>query len=127
LTLIRHKDRPVKNGYYSKVTDSRKIVTPEVGATAFSLYEQTLPPGGYIVLHYHDYEESLTFLTGRVQVTVNGEVTEVEAGTTLFIPPGVQHSVHNEGDEPARLIAVHASRTPKVLYPNGLPEPVDWS
>ena len=79
------------------------------------------------MLHSHDYEESLTFLTGRVQVTVEGEQSDVEAVTTLFIPPGIEHSVRNDGKEPARLIAVHATSEPKVIYPNGLPEPVKWS
>lgn len=127
MPIIRHKDRPAKNGYYSKVTDSRKIITSEVGAKTFSLYEQTLPPGGYIVLHYHNYEESLTFLTGRVKIMIEDKVEEIEAETTVFIAPGVQHSIRNEGDEPARLIAVHGCDTPRVLYPDGLPEPVDWS
>ena len=124
--IISHHDVPKKNGYYSKVTESRNIVTPKIGATSFSLYEQTLPLDGYIVAHYHDYEESLTFLSGRVQIVLDGETFTAEARATVFIPPQTVHSVRNVGNFPALLIAVHGTSNPRVLYPDGPPNPVRW-
>ena len=126
MTIILHEDLPATIGYYSKVTESRKIVTKDIGAQTFSLYEQTIPPGGYIVNHLHTYEESLTFIAGQVIVTINGKTTEVNADATIFIPPNTQHSIKNDSDQPARLIAVHAPSEPKVIYPDGHPVPVKW-
>ena len=59
-------------------------------------------------------------------VTIGEESTEVEAEVTIFIPPMTKHSVQNSGAEPARLIAVHGTAVPSVIYPNGRPEPVQW-
>ncbi|NEQ12238.1 MAG: cupin domain-containing protein [Moorea sp. SIO4E2] len=124
--ILPHKNIPAQNGFYSKVTDNRLIKSDSAGAQTFTLQTQTIPPGGYIALHYHAYEESLTFLSGRVTVTIGEKTTEVEAEVTIFIPPHTNHSVQNNGAKPARLIAVHGTAEPSVIYPNGRPEPVEW-
>lgn len=124
--ILPHKNIVAKDGYYSKVTENRLLKSAEASAQTFSLQTQTIPPGGYIVMHCHPYEESLTFLSGRVSVTIGNETTEVEAEATVFIPPHTKHSVHNNGTEPARLIAVHGTAEPSVIYPDGTPEPVKW-
>ena len=125
MPIIRHTDQPTTKGYYSKIIN-RKIVTSEVGAKSCVIWEQIIPPGGYIVPHYHEFEETLTFLTGRVQVSIGNESYQVEADTTVFIPPHLVHDVVNQGDEPVRLIALLMSAEPKVIYPNGVPQPVTW-
>lgn len=102
------------------------IVTDKVGTESCTIWEQIIPPGGYIVPHYHEFEETLIFLSGHVQVTIEGESYQIEANTTVFIPPRLTHSVLNQSDEPARLIALLISVDPKVIYPNGFPEPVVW-
>ena len=126
MMIVPHKNIPAKNGYYSKVTDNRLIQNESAGAKTFTLQTQTIPPGGYITLHCHEYEESLTFLSGQVTVTVGEKSTEIEAEATIFIPPMANHSVQNNGTEPARLIAVHGTAVPSVIYPNDHPEPVQW-
>ncbi|MEM8858556.1 MAG: cupin domain-containing protein [Chloroflexota bacterium] len=124
--VLSHSEIPARDGYYSKIINNRMLKTSEVGAASFCLQEQIIPPGGYIVSHSHPYEESLTFLSGRVTVTINDETAEVEAAVTIFIPPHTIHSVINQGSEPAKLIAVHGTNTPEVVYPDGTPEPVKW-
>ncbi len=75
---------------------------------------------------YHEFEEALTFLSGCVQVTLGDESHQIEAGTTVFIRPYLKHSVLNQGDEAAKLIALLMSVDPKVIYPDDLPKPVRW-
>ncbi|MBK8902797.1 MAG: cupin domain-containing protein [Anaerolineaceae bacterium] len=125
MPVIRHAQQPATKGYYSKIIN-RQIVTSAVGATSFVLWEQVIPPGGYIVPHYHEVEEALTFLSGSVQVTMGDEHYQVEAGTTVFIRPFLKHSVLNRGDEPTKLIALVMSADAEVIYPDGFPEPVIW-
>ena len=124
--IIKHQDIESTRGYYSKVTNSKKIVTKKSGATTFQLWEQTLPLGGYITPHTHEFEESLTFLTGEAVVRLDGEEAIIGPDTTIFIPAGILHEVRNNGDEPVRLIAVLAHPEPKVIYPAGPPNPVSW-
>ena len=126
MLVIRHQDQPWVKGYYSKIL-SRKIVTSAVGAQSFELWEQIIPAGGYIVPHYHHFEESITFLSGRVVVTLAEETIPVEAGSTLFVPTGVIHGIRNDGREDVRLLAFLATSKPEVSYPGEKPDSVDWS
>ena len=102
----------------SNIPGARIITGRTCGAEQMELWEQYMPPGGVIPLHYHDCEESLTFLSGEVEVTLGEERHRVGADTTVFVPEGVLHEVRNVGKEPARLIAVFARAAPAVLYPD---------
>ena len=127
MTLIQHNQLPPKRGYFSKILN-RKIVTKELGAKSFAMWDQTIPPGGYIVPHYHDFEETLTFLNGSpgLQIVIDHEVHQIETVTTVFVPPGCVHSVKNESTGPVRLLAFLATETPKVIYVDENPSPVKW-
>ena len=112
MSIIRHADQTDIRGY-------RQIVTSAVGATTCTLWDQTIPPGGAITPHYHESEETLTFLIGTVEVTLGDQTMLVDADTTVFIPAGALHGVRNHGSEPARLIAFFPTVEPKVIYPDG--------
>ncbi len=100
----------------SNIPGARIITAGTCGATQMELWEQYMPPGGEIPRHYHDCEESLTFLSGEVEVTLGEESHRVGADTTVFVPEGVLHGVRNVGEVPVRLIAVFARAAPAVLY-----------
>ena len=102
----------------SSIPGARIITARTCGATQMELWEQYMPPGGVIPLHYHDCEESLTFLSGEVEVTLGEEIHRVGADTTVFVPEGALHGVRNVGDVPVRLIAVFARAMPAILYPD---------
>ena len=100
----------------SNIPGARIITAGTCGATQMELWEQYMPPGGEIPRHYHDCEESLTFLSGEVEVTLGEERHRVGADTTVFVPEGVLHGVRNVGEVPVRLIAVFARAAPAILY-----------
>ena len=125
MSIIRHADQPAGKGYYSKIIN-RKIVGRETGAATCTIWEQVIPSGGYITPHTHDFEETLTFLAGRAEVTLAGKTYQVTATTTVFIRPHLLHSVRNLGDEPVRLLAVLVTAEPNVIYPDGPPAPAVW-
>ena len=101
----------------SNIPGARIITGRICGATQMELWEQYMPPGGVIPLHFHDCEESLTFLSGEVEVTLGEECHRVGADTTVFVPEGELHGVRNVGEVPVRLIAVFARAAPAILYP----------
>ena len=127
MTIIYHNQIPPKRGYYSKILN-RKVVSNDVGAKTCEVWDQTIPPGGYIVPHYHDFEETLTFLNGSsgLQITIDHEVHQIETEATVFIPPGCVHSVQNQSSDPVRLLAFLVSEKPKVIYIDENPLPVEW-
>ncbi len=64
-----------------------------------------LAPGA--AMHRHSTEENeefLVFLQGQVRVLLGSESLVLEAGQVLYIPPQMEHEVHNEGAEEARYI-----------------------
>lgn len=108
MTIIRHGDQPVTLGY-------RQIIGKATGAHSSTLWDQILPPDACIVAHHHEVEETLTFLNGPVEVTMNGQTQMVGANSSVFIPAGVIHQVRNISHEEIHLLAFFPTIEPKVI------------
>jgi mannose-6-phosphate isomerase-like protein (cupin superfamily) len=62
------------------------------------------PPG-----HAHAAEDDAFYiLEGELTFTVEGEEVVAGPGTFVLVPPGVHHTFANRGDEPVRLVNIHA-------------------
>jgi quercetin dioxygenase-like cupin family protein len=85
---------------------SQHIVTSEVGATSIFLGQQWLQPGDHVRLHTHPCEESVMFLTGSGEATLDGEIVGFGPGTSLFFPAGVVHGFRNTGTDTLHVIIV---------------------
>jgi mannose-6-phosphate isomerase-like protein (cupin superfamily) len=76
----------------------------------FSLMERTLPPNGRRPLPHRHVAASEAFfvLDGTVTFVVDG--TEMQGGSNdfLLVPRGAAHTFGNGGDEPGRLLVLHA-------------------
>jgi mannose-6-phosphate isomerase-like protein (cupin superfamily) len=60
-------------------------------------------------LHYHERaENAYIVLEGNLEITVEGVSQVVGPNGVAWIPPGLEHSVGNVGDAPARLIEIYA-------------------
>ena len=126
MAIIPHNIHTYKKGYYSKII-GRKLVTPAVGSQSCQVWEQIIPPDGYITHHYHDFEETITLLTGCANVQIGNIQESVSAPATLFIPSHTIHSLTNKYKEPVYLLAFLATSEAKVLYPNdNVLVPVVW-
>jgi mannose-6-phosphate isomerase-like protein (cupin superfamily) len=66
--------------------------------TAQSLAEATLEPDQATQRHYHLRSEEIYFVTkGSGSLEVDGETRRVRPGDSVLIPPGVWHTVENDG------------------------------
>jgi mannose-6-phosphate isomerase-like protein (cupin superfamily) len=76
----------------------------------FSLMERTLPPGGRMPpAHVHaGNEEAYFVLDGVVEFHVGDDVFDGTRGTFVLVSAGESHTFGNTGDEPARLLVLHA-------------------
>src|SRR6266567_73249 len=115
MTIVRHADQPETDGY-------RQIIGKATGAHATTLWDQTLPPDAVIASHYHECEETLTFLSGPVEVIINGETFLVEANSSVFIPAQTVHQVRNVAEGEVRLLAFFPTIEPRVVA-SSLPPP----
>ena len=50
-------------------------------------------------------EEIIYMLSGELKVYAHGECTTLEPGQTALIPPGVRHTIVNDGWEPVTYLA----------------------
>jgi mannose-6-phosphate isomerase-like protein (cupin superfamily) len=76
----------------------------------FSLMERTLPPGGQRPPpHRHtNCSEAYFVLDGLVSITVEDEDLTVGPEGFVLIPRGTAHTFGNAGEDPARLLVLHA-------------------
>jgi mannose-6-phosphate isomerase-like protein (cupin superfamily) len=69
------------------------------------------PPGSEQPVHEHDGKEQVyVIVRGSGTMTVGDERRDVAAGTLVFVPPGMGHSIRNDG--PDMLIYVSATAPP---------------
>jgi mannose-6-phosphate isomerase-like protein (cupin superfamily) len=78
---------------------------PSGNAAQQSLAEATVPPGGETVEHYHRTTEEIYLFTGGAgRMRLGDEETDVRAGDTVVIRPGVRHKLWNAGPDPLVLL-----------------------
>ena len=67
-----------------------------------------VPAGESFRCHRHDPAEVYYILRGAGSVEVGDVHHDVSAGSSVFIPGGHRHGIHNPGDEPLELFYVLA-------------------
>jgi mannose-6-phosphate isomerase-like protein (cupin superfamily) len=76
----------------------------------FSLMERTVPPHGRRPLpHRHvNCSEAFWVLDGTITFVLDGVESHGRRDDFLLVPRGAGHTFGNDGDEPARLLVLHA-------------------
>jgi quercetin dioxygenase-like cupin family protein len=92
----------------------RPFVTAEDGAERLVAGVVTFPAGGDSIPHTHNAEEEVLYVvSGRGALVCDGVAHELEPGSFVFVPPGVEHFVRNHGNEPITLF--YAFSPPVVI------------
>ncbi len=67
-----------------------------------------LAVGGSIGTHVHELETETAFvLAGAGLLRLGDAEAAVQPGAGVSVPPGLYHSLHNTGDVPLELLAMH--------------------
>lgn len=85
-------DVPAHEVSAGRDTSMQVLVGPEEGAPNFVLRRFRMERGGGIPAHTNEVEHEQYVLRGRARITIAGEVHDVRADDTLYIPAGVPHS-----------------------------------
>ncbi|HID86087.1 MAG TPA: cupin domain-containing protein [Anaerolineae bacterium] len=65
------------------------------------------PAGSQPAAHTHDLQEEIIFiLSGQGRFITPEREEALTPGTAVFIPPGLEHRLAVEGDEPLKLVTV---------------------
>ncbi|HWN99075.1 MAG TPA: cupin domain-containing protein [Blastocatellia bacterium] len=92
------------------------LVNQEVGASRVTQFIGVIPPGR-VPMHHHTYEEAIYIIEGEGRVWTNDGTAEFSAGSSIYLPRGVSHSLENTGRADIRLLGVfHPSGSPDVSY-----------
>jgi mannose-6-phosphate isomerase-like protein (cupin superfamily) len=79
---------------------SKYLLSPQDGLSSrLDLRLSRYPIGGRVLPHVHDVaEQAYFFISGRALVVCGEEAHIAGPQDTVFVPPGVNHSVENTGD-----------------------------
>jgi quercetin dioxygenase-like cupin family protein len=91
---------PVRSGV------TRKVFTGDGATLAWT----TLEPGHTPYPHAHAYEQIVYVVSGRLRFTVGGDVTVLDAGDMIVVPPDVEHYAETLGEEPAVDLSIFTPR-----------------
>lgn len=111
--MIRRKDerrleeRPNIRGGDGVIHSSHLLEKEELLGKATLCTVFTLDPGCSIGYHAHDPEaEFFYILEGELEANDNGTMTRLHPGDVMYTGGGATHSVRNDTDRPARMIAI---------------------
>ena len=83
-----------------------KLSAEDTGG-AYSMIEETSPPGGGAPPHLHrDEDEAFCVLEGEVEFLLGEGTIPAGAGTCVPIPKGPLHTFKNVGTSPSRVLGV---------------------
>ena len=83
---------PFKNVAAGRDTQMQVLVGPAEGAPNFVLRRFKMDKGGGMPLHTNEVEHEQYVLRGRARIRIGGDIHDVQADDTLYIPAGVPHS-----------------------------------
>ena len=76
-----------------------------------------IAPGGVLLRHHHEPEETYYVVSGRGHLEIDGVRTDVGPGTAVFIPPNASHALRCTGAEPLVFVFTFArERFADVVY-----------
>jgi mannose-6-phosphate isomerase-like protein (cupin superfamily) len=83
----------------------------DLGSRNLTVTWVDVPPGAEQRAHLHaEAEQVYVIVRGRGRMQVAGDVEEVGEGDLVFIPPGAEHGIVNDGSE--TLVYVSAASPP---------------
>ncbi len=104
---------PAEKADWYRVDDPRFIQLDEVDfitsaiSSQVSLHSTRLEPGGESKPHTHQTQVNAFYIvSGTGLATSQGETQRWRAGDFAWFPPGVEHGVKNDGDEPLVMFEV---------------------
>ncbi len=128
MPIVRIADQP--EAAWRPGQTLRRIIDAPQGSTSLSMQHFTVEPGAETPLHFHDVDEALLPLSGRIAVYLDDSWHRAGPGEVCVFPAGSRHGFTGAGDEPAAILTVFpvpdALTDVHTTYLEGEP-PIPWS
>jgi quercetin dioxygenase-like cupin family protein len=109
--LIRFNEAPVYE--LAAQAKFRDLFARRLGSRGICGGYGQFPPGTSLPCHYHEYDESITIVTGKAICQVAGREYELSNCGTGCIPKGRPHRFLNRSSEPMAMIWVYGGDEPE--------------
>lgn len=110
-TLVRYTTAPVYE--LAPHTHFRDLFGARFGARGVCGGYGVFEPGASLPCHFHDYDESITIVTGHAVCQVAGREYSLADCATACIPRGRPHRFLNRSDQSMAMIWVYAGDEPE--------------
>jgi quercetin dioxygenase-like cupin family protein len=92
------------------------IVHSKLGAQNLKSGITRIPLGAVVSRHYHDSEEQVTVLEGRLRLKLGDQILECGPYDSTFITAGVPHEFTAIGDKPAVCLVIYGGSSTKRTF-----------
>ncbi len=101
----------------SSGSQSAILVGKDSGGQRLTVVEAGIDPGGGFGLHVHPgYEEATLVMEGEIEAVLEGETRILGPGDILLAPAGAKHTITNQSDEPAKVLAIYPTTNPERVF-----------
>jgi quercetin dioxygenase-like cupin family protein len=83
----------------------------------YGIMENVAAPGTATPMHFHAEDEIFHVLEGTVTFSIDGNVSNVSAGSVVVIPAGRHHAWRNRSNAPIRMSTFFSPGGVEELYP----------
>jgi quercetin dioxygenase-like cupin family protein len=98
-------------------TQSNTLVGKETGGDKLTVVEAGIDPGAGLALHIHpNYEEATLVVEGNIEAVLEGETRVLGPGDLLLAPAGAVHTITNQSDKPAKVLAIYPTTAPERVF-----------
>ncbi len=104
--LIRPADPNTTTPVEMEDVSMQVMVGREDNAPHFSLRHFVVQPGGHTPRHQHNYEHENYIIEGTGTIECDGEIENIQAGDTFYIPANKIHQFRNNSDQPLRFLCL---------------------
>ena len=106
-----------QGGSSTSGTQSNILVGKDNGGNNLTVVNAGIDPGAGLALHIHPYyEEAMLVVEGNIEAVLGGETRILGPGDLLLAPAGVKHTITNQSDKPARVLAIYPTTTPDRVF-----------
>ena len=107
----------VKAGTSTTGTQTNTLVGKDNGGQNLMVVSAGLDPGAGLASHIHPgYEEATLVVEGNIEAVLEGETRTLGPGDLLLAPAGATHTITNQSDKPARVLAIYPTTNPERVF-----------